>query len=192
MIEHHDTTWQPQRLFGSHKNPDRVHQIAGLVVASAAGAVDDGKFGVRVAAVDDREVLVVTEDLCPWIEHPDELCAVHERTDDVTEDECFQRCLQTKQAFRDTFSGNEEDSRREIQITLPSRVEPTSLKWECIGHPKNGCGVCHIDMLEKGKLNQQCVKMLLAKKMKNGLTKGQQCQTCSNNKNFSKCMCKCM
>lgn len=158
IVNHDDTAWRPQQLIGTFKNPDGIRQVTGLAVAST-GAVDDGNFGLHVAAQDDGEVLVVTEDLCPWIENPDALCSVHEKSDDIADDECVQRHPQMKQAHRDTF-GDDQDTRREIHIHLPFRVEPASLKWECVGHPKNGHRVCHVDVLEKSKLNQQQAKML--------------------------------
>lgn len=145
-VGHLDMTWRPQRLVGVCKNPDGIQAITAFVITSS-GTVNDCEFGVDVALLEGGTVLVISEELCPLIEDPDEFYALYKKTNDITDDEYFQRRLQMKQAVRDLFPVGLE-TRREFRIRLPFKVEPTSLKWQCVG-TRTGHRLCHIDLLEK-------------------------------------------
>lgn len=151
-----DMSWRPQRLVGVHKNPDGVQASRAFVITSS-GAANEAEFGVDVVLIEGGTVLVVSEEPCPLIGDPDEFCALHKKTDDMTDDECFQRRLQMKQSVRDVFADN-ADTRGEFRIRLPFKVEPASLQWECVG-TETGHRICHVDTLEKKKAQEKTAHM---------------------------------
>lgn len=153
-VGHLDMTWRPQRLLGVCKNPDGIQAVTAFVITSS-GTADAEEVGVDVALIEGGTILVISEELCPLIEDPDEFCSLHKKTSDMTEDEHFQRRSQRKQAVTDLFPDG-QGTRREFRINPPFKAEPSSLKWQCVG-TRTGHRLCPIDMLEKMKAQEKCV-----------------------------------